>query len=520
MEKTVNIIGAGISGLSAAITLAQKNIHVNLISSMPSERAQSVLAEGGINAALDTMGEHDTVLEHFQDTVKGGVFIENEEAVMGLVKTAPSIVRELQALGVPFQHENGKFIQRNFGGQKKKRTAYAKSSTGKMIMAALTDRVRMVEAAGLVKRYTHHVLSSFVIRDSELKAVRVTDTHLLKTLEFTGPCILCTGGLNGFFEGYTTGTIQNSGTAAALAFSEGVEFANLEFIQYHPTTVKICDKVMLISEAARGEGARLMVMRDSKPWYFMEEKYELGNLSPRDVISREIALLEKTEGLKDFYLDATGIDENVWKTRLSDLRAELISYTGLDPAEKVIPIRPGIHYFMGGIRVDNGHRTNIKHLFAAGEAACKYHGANRLGGNSMLGAFYGGRVAAESAASSACLVSVSEVSYEETENEKQKDELCQVLLEGLGIIRDEKEIDGALNRTWDMASDFYSTDAKRALLGCAMLECAKERKESRGAHYRSDYPKTLDSYRKQTCVVFRGGKIMVRFEELSKAGSL
>lgn len=520
MEKTVNIIGAGISGLSAAITLAQKNIHVNLISSMPSERAQSVLAEGGINASLDTMGEHDTVLEHFQDTVKGGVFIEDEEAVRGLVEAAPSIVRELQALGVPFQHENGKLIQRNFGGQKKKRTAYAKSSTGKMIMAALTDRVRKAEASGLVKRYPSHVLSSFVIRDSELKAVRVTDTHLFKTLEFTGPCILCTGGLNGFFEGYTTGTTQNTGTAAALAFSEGVEFSNLEFIQYHPTTVKICDKVMLISEAARGEGARLMVMRDSKPWYFMEEKYELGNLSPRDVISREMALLEKTEGLNDFYLDATGLDEKVWKTRLSDLRAELISYTGLDPAGDYIPIRPGIHYFMGGIRVDNGHRTNIKNLFAAGEAACKYHGANRLGGNSMLGAFYGGRVAAQSACDAASQCSVSEVSYEETGTERQKKELCQILLKGLGIIRDEKEIEGALGETWKMASDSTSADAKRALLSCAMLECARARKESRGAHYRSDCPKALDSYKKQTCVVLKEGRIMVRFEDLNKAGAL
>lgn len=545
--KTINIVGAGLSGLSAAITLARKGYSCNLISALPSERAQSVLAEGGINAALNTMGENDTTMEHFKDTMKGGLYLESYDAVRGLTENAPSVVADLVRLGVPFRSENGQIILRNFGGQKKKRTAYAKSSTGKMIMTALIDEARKYEVDGLIKRYPHHVFTKVGISDGILHSITVTDTFNNKNIIFKGNTIICTGGLNGIFPGLTTGTTQNTGNAAAILFDAGVELANLEFIQYHPTTVSISDKRMLISEAARGEGGRLYIMRDGKPWYFMEEKYpELKNLMPRDVISREMTLVRENPSCTgDVYLDMTGIEAFVWKEKLSDLRKEIIEYLFLDPAVEPVPVSPGIHFFMGGIRVNDRHETNVKGLYAAGEAACKYHGANRLGGNSMLGALYGGRVAAEAA--TAALDGKRDEETETADEVKKNTEeidkaayyeknpketncdftdytstplyderLKNILREGLGIVRDRESMVKAYDSIASMIeeSGMSDIDISRARLGLAMVGLAIERKESRGAHYRIDYPDAKDEYKKTSVAKFEDGKIKLYFADI------
>ena len=203
-NKTVNVVGAGLSGLSAAITLAGSGVMCNLISAQPSERAQSVLAEGGINAALDTMGEHDTTAEHFEDTMRGGCYLESESAVSNLTKNAPDVVRWLVKLGVPFNSEDGRLILRNFGGQATKRTAYAKSSTGKIIMTALIDEARRYEVSGLIKRYPHHELTGINVSVNSygkktLDSVTVRDVYSGLSLSFSGTTILCSGGMNGFF---------------------------------------------------------------------------------------------------------------------------------------------------------------------------------------------------------------------------------------------------------------------------------------------------------------------------------
>ena len=518
---SVNIVGAGLSGLSAAVTLAGAGLAVNLISTMPSERAQSVMAEGGINAALDTMGEGDTTEEHFRDTMKGGCYLEDESAVRRLTGHAPEVVRDMARLGVPFQQKDGKLILRNFGGQKKKRTAYARSSTGKMLMTALIDEARRYEGKGLIRRYARHLLTGLRIAENStgrrLAGIEVLDMHTREQLYFPGISILCTGGMNGFFEGMTTGTVPNTGDAAAIAFSAGVRFANLEFIQYHPTTVQIPDKRMLISEAARGEGGRLYVERGGKPWYFMEERFpELGNLSPRDVVSREMYRVVREDGCGDtVYLDMTGLPQDTWERKLPDLRDEIRSYLGIDPKESPVPVSPGIHFFMGGIRVDDGHRTNITDLYAAGEAACKYHGANRLGGNSLLGAIYGGRAAAESILEGiAKSAAVPEPFTGEAASESDpavREELKDILLSGLGIVRTEGEMLHALGRLAELQEkkELSEIDRKRLLLGQAMLESALHRRESRGAHFREDYPKTEEAFAKATTAEMRDGRLMI-----------
>ena len=540
---TVNIIGAGLAGLSAAITLAKQNITCNLISLQASERAQSILAAGGINAVLNTMGEDDTVGEHFRDTMRGGVDLADPNAVQGLVHAAPEIVRELYRLGVPLQAENGKLIQRNFGGQKKKRTAYSKSSTGKMLMSALIDEARRLEAQGRIHRYPHHEFLDLLLASDE-KSLQCTgcllrDTYTGELLQMRGPVILASGGMNGIFGSHTTGTTQNTGDVTATVFARGVQIGNPEFIQYHPTTIAIPGKRMLISEAARGEGGRLFVIREGKPWYFMEEKYpELGNLMPRDVISREMDRVSRDPSCEpQIYLNLTCIPDETWKKKLSDMREECIHYLHIDPVKEPLPVEPGIHYFMGGILVDQEHRTSLPGLYAAGECACQYHGANRLGGNSMLGAIYGGRVAAQTVSSEINTFTEWEDSdgkayhpendvascYPEPRLDDQKfaeveQKRIEALMRGLAICRTGEGIRKEL-LTMD---ELLQTEAlsermrKRLLLSKAILLGADKREESRGAHYRLDFPEKSEDFRKTTVVVCAGTYSAIRIIETAK----
>ena len=530
----VNIVGAGLSGLSAAIHLAKAGIPCNLISALPSERAQSVLAEGGINAALDTMGEHDTPAEHFADTMKGGEDLADPNAVAGLTEHAPEIVRWMFSLGTPFQMEEERLILRNFGGQKKKRTAYSKSSTGKVLMTALIDEARRWEDAGLIHRFSHHLTEDLTIEgegeDRCCSGLVIRDTYTSRLLNCPGPVILCSGGMNGIFPGLTTGTVPNTGNLTALVFAKGVEFGNLEFIQYHPTTVGIPGKRMLISEAARGEGGRLFILRDGKPWYFMEEKYpELGNLMPRDVVSREMFFVShRPDCDPQVYLDLTGLPAATWEKKLSDMREEILHYLSIDPVTAPVPVSPGIHFFMGGVLVDAAHRSSLPGLYAAGECACQYHGANRLGGNSMLGALYGGKVAAESVTLTCKGESLhsdepvdlglapTQWREERMVAPVQVERLCSVLWEGLGIAREETVLSSAAKGLEELlAGDLTPWERNRALLGKAIVSSALARQESRGAHYRTDFPQRDDAqFQKTTVAVCRDGAIDIVFRPI------
>ena len=286
MKRNVVIIGCGMAGLSAALHLArQSDCTVHLVSDMMSERSQSCLAEGGINAAI---GPGDSPELHAEETLKTGCGLADAEALKAMTSAAPDIIRELDDWGVPFvKRTNHSVSVRRMGGQTCPRTAYTENGIGRQIMDVLIQQARQYEAEGRILRYVNWTFRAPVKHDGCVCGAWLEHLDTREMRFVPGQTIMACGGLNGFF-GNATGATANTGIAAALLFADGVPFSNLEFIQFHPTTLRLRGKNLLISESARSDGGRLFVLRDGKPYYFMEEQYpELGNLMPRDIVSRE-----------------------------------------------------------------------------------------------------------------------------------------------------------------------------------------------------------------------------------------
>lgn len=552
--KNVLIIGSGISGLCAAIASTEASAHVVLVSPTPSERTQSVMAAGGINGALDQQDEQDSCQLHAQDTLKGGQGIADKEAVYDLCHAAPKILNWLEALGTEFSRdENGRIDQRAFGGQSRRRTAYCGASTGKHIVTALTRACRKLEASGSVDRSSFTYFLELLIEDGLCCGAVLWDKRTGHVYaQPADAVILATGGQNRLF-GKTTGSILCDGTAAAQAFRQGCALKNLEMIQYHPTTIETTQKRMLISEAARAEGGRLFyykkednptshapanaALKQHHRVYFMEDKYgPNGNLMPRDVVSREIDAVDA-----QVYLDVSFLGEKHILEKLSEIYDLCMRYIHLDITQTPIPVSPSVHFFMGGLAVNRTHETTIKNLFAVGECAAMYHGANRLGGNSLLAACYSGLTAGRHAA--ACITSPARnmdkpvhacqtrmrtctSAASKLACEHLMRQIAQTMNTDLGLIRHAdalknglENIQMNLNTVQKLKFDPYS-DLYRAymaentlLLSKAILKSALARQESRGAHYRTDFPKTSNTFKKASLVHWNDGRIDVSFEE-------
>ena len=549
------VIGCGLAGLAASVRGAELGAEVVLVAPSPSERSQSVMAMGGINGALNTKGQNDSVKEHYTDTIKGGNGLNNPKAVAKLTEDAPAILEWLGKIGTSFtRDENGNIDLRYFGGQKKMRTAYAGARTGKQLVTALTSLCRKYEYEGKITRYTGWRFLSLMFTSNKECAGAIfleENTDEIKSF-IADSVIVATGGMNLVY-GKTTGSLHSDGSATGLLFMQGVELGNPEMVQFHPTTINTPVKRMLITEAARGQGGRLYVMKDGKPWYFMEEWYpEAGALMPRDVVSRSIykvcnELHMGIDGKNQVYLDISKLPRDVIEVKLDEVVQVCRKYLNLDPAVEPIPVYPGVHYFMGGIHTDEEHRTNIERLFAAGECSEQYHGANRLGGNSTLGAIHGGLVAAENASKSSS-VSKKEQLQAERKYLKIEQELCDnwfshkdkgkiyswklanevadIMNQAMGIYRNERELTGAkekLQKLYAMCEDVNSRgnyyDFRRmqplVLEAEAMVEGALARKESRGAHQRVEYPDVDDlNFKKRTCIRFQENKFSIQFKEL------
>ena len=358
--------------------------------------------------------------------------------------------------------------------------------------------------------------------------------------------VIASGGMNKVF-GKISGSLHNDGFVSGKLLNQGIELANMEMIQYHPTTIETPVKRMLITEAARGEGGRLYTLRNGEKWYFMEEWYpEQGALMPRDVVSRSIYRVcheddMGIDGENKVYLDLTHLDEKTVKTKLDEVYDVCMNYLNLDPTREPIPVYPGVHYFMGGIRTDDAHKTNIRNLFAIGECSSQYHGANRLGGNSLLGAIHGGWVVADQLEEISCENNSFEeyeiLNYEygayENWKELQKEannissyeieeEIANIMNRTMGIYRTESELKEGLNKLDSLETIhvnshgcYYDYILLKSLIDIAkaMLSSALARKESRGAHQRLDYPETNEEYLKTTVISFDNDELKITFND-------
>lgn len=556
--KHIIVVGSGLAGLTASVKASSLGAKVTLISPAPSEQSQSVMAMGGINAALNTKNQDDSIGEHYTDTIKGGNYLNSPSAVKQLTQDAPELVKWLGKIGTSFtRDENGNIDLRYFGGQKKMRTAYAGARTGKQIVTALTTLCRKLEVEGSIERLVGWRFLSLILTDDNICIGGIfinQDTDEIRSF-CADSLIMATGGMNKVF-GKTSGSVHTDGCATGRLLMQQVEIANPEMIQYHPTTIDTPVKRMLITEAARGQGGRLYVLRDNKPWYFMEEWYpEFGALMPRDVVSRSIYkvchdLKLGIDGKNQVYLDITHLDKDVIEIKLDEVVEVCDEYLNLDVRKKPIPVYPGIHYFMGGIRTNCKHQTNISRLFAAGECSSQYHGANRLGGNSLLGAIHGGWIAAIESMKLTSLdniiskekqeeISINALNYEIKQYDKWsttlfndtylsfeiEEKLAKIMNNSMGIYRNQKDLEDALIELDKLDSicskvnsrgNYYEYIRIPALLLLArsMIIGALHRKESRGSHQRIEYPDVDKNYQKTTCITLVDNEICIEFKDL------
>jgi succinate dehydrogenase / fumarate reductase flavoprotein subunit len=407
------VVGGGLAGLSAVIKIAEMGGSVDLFSIVPVKRSHSVCAQGGINAAKNLKGEGDSTWQHFDDTVYGGDFLANQPPVKAMCDQAPGIIDLLDRMGVPFNRTpEGLLDFRRFGGTLYNRTAFAGATTGQQLLYALDEQVRRYEAEGKVRKYEFwEFLSGVVDPQGVCRGICAMDLRSMEVATFPADAvIIATGGIGAIF-GKSTNSVVCTGSAQSALYQQGAYYANGEMIQVHPTAIPGEDKLRLMSESARGEGGRVWVPKQpgdkrdplsipqNERWYFLEEWYpKYGNLVPRDVATRAIfkVVYEHNLGVDGqpmVYLDLTHIDRKVLDRKLEGILEIYEKFVGDDPRDVPMKIFPGMHYTMGGMWVDYNQATNIPGLYACGECDYSIHGANRLGANSLMSCIYGGFVA-------------------------------------------------------------------------------------------------------------------------------
>jgi succinate dehydrogenase / fumarate reductase flavoprotein subunit len=395
------VVGGGLAGLMATIKAAEQGTPVELFSIVPVKRSHSVCAQGGINGAVNTKGEGDSTAKHFDDTVYGGDFLANQPPVQAMTEAAPSIIHLLDRMGVMFNRTpEGLLDFRRFGGTMYHRTAFAGATTGQQLLYALDEQVRRFEVDGLVTKYEGwEFLGAILDDDGVCRGIMAQSLTTMEIRAFRGDAIIMATGGPGIIFGKSTNSVINTGSAASIIYQQGGHYANGEFIQIHPTAIPGDDKLRLMSESARGEGGRVWTYKDGKPWYFLEEKYPAyGNLVPRDIATREIfdvCVNQKlgVNGENMVYLDLSHKDPKELDIKLGGIIEIYEKFMGDDPRKVPMKIFPAVHYSMGGLWVDYDQMTNIPGIFAAGECDYSQHGANRLGANSLLSAIYAGMVA-------------------------------------------------------------------------------------------------------------------------------
>ena len=565
--KDVIVVGGGLAGLSAAFKLAENGCHVKIVSVTKCKRSHSVCAQGGINAAMNTMGEDDSPIIHAYDTMKGGDFLADQPPILEMCLSAPGIIHMLDRFGCTFNRTpEGNLEFRRFGGTLYNRTAFCGASTGQQMLYSLDEQVRRHEVKGRVERFENHEFMRLVLDDNGITSgIVFMDLFNLKLEVMKADAVvIATGGPGLIFKKSTNSTFC-TGAANGRLYCQGMKYANGEFVQIHPTAIPGPDKLRLMSESARGEGGRIWVYGDSsktietsdgkqipcgetgKPWYFLEELYPaFGNLVPRDIGAREILRICEmglgVDGGMMAYLDVTELTEKK-QHKLEAILDIYEKFTGDDPRKVPMKIFPAIHYSMGGGWVDwpaaddkdrfDRYRqmTNIPGCFNIGESDHQYHGANRLGANSLLSCIFSGLVVGgevprylSTLPSNEGSSTIYEAALKQEEEFKQDllslngnenvhklhDELGEWMIKHVTVKRNNQDLKKTLNEIKEIRNRYQniSLDDKsrfanqtyifanqfKYMLELAMIitKGALLRDEMRGSHYKPEFPERED----------------------------
>jgi succinate dehydrogenase/fumarate reductase flavoprotein subunit len=576
----VLIIGGGSAGLRAAIEAHDVGAHVLIISKSGKGDPHTVLARGGINAALGTMDPEDNWMIHAADTLREGAFLADYERVEVLCKNAPGAVNELVNWGARFHREkDGRLTQRFFGAHTYRRTVFYKDWTGKEIIRVLMEQVQQRKIEIIDNIYVTKLLKSVNVNgegpagekegegeeeEEEVKGAIGIDIEKKEIVIFEcKSLILAAGGYTRVYSVSSSRIFENYGEGVALAYEAGADLVDMEMVQFHPTGMVWPEKALgtLATEAIRGEGGKLL---NSKGERFMKNYYpERMELGPRDIVARanynEIVAGRGTEH-GGVWLDITHLPKEKILDRLPTMYEQFKNIAGIDISEEKMEVGPTAHYSMGGVVVDIKCRTKIRGLFAVGEVISQIHGANRLGGNSLLdtvvfGKIVGGeaaRLAKELAeikktAGPSSQLQLNVNNQKEFEDDhgifivkepiKFRNEIQEVMKQNAGIIREETKLQNGLKRILELKNEFYSKDnilkefkiddddgngenvvltweVKSSLVVCeAIIRSALMRQESRGAHYRSDFPNLDDEKWKVNIYCRKEGSEMVLFKQ-------
>ena len=574
-QPKIIVVGGGLAGLMATIRVAEAGVPVELLSIVPVKRSHSVCAQGGINAAKNQKGEGDTTWKHFDDTIYGGDFLANQPLVKRMCEAAPGIIDLLDRMGVMFNRTpEGLLDYRRFGGTLYHRTAFAGATTGQQLLYALDEQVRRFEAEGRVTKHEGQTFLSAVLDETGVcRGICAMDLRSMELKTYAADAaIFCTGGIGAIF-GRSTNSVVCTGSAQSALFQQGVDYANGEFIQVHPTAIPGEDKLRLMSESARGEGGRVWVPRNpadtraaksipqSERFYFLEEWYpKYGNLVPRDIATRAIhrIVFQEKLGLRGqaaVYLDVTHIPRETLDRKLEGILEIYEKFLGVDPRVEPMKVFPATHYTMGGMWVNGEDQTtNVPGIFAAGECEYQYHGANRLGANSLLSCIFGGALAGPAAVKYARSLekgaeSASSAIFEsERKRQEEKNqalisadgaenpmaiwrELGQIMTEHVTVTRVNKDLQAADSgirelqaryqrvnlsdrSTWSNQTLNFARELGNMLVLARVIALgALQRNESRGAHYKPEFPERDDAtWLKTTRAKWVDGEIRLSYE--------
>lgn len=526
-ECDVLVVGSGGAGCRAAIEARKYNLEVTIISKGLSFKSGCTnLAEGGYNAAFGYVDSEDSVDVHFQDTMKGGAYLNDMSLVRILVDEAQDRLVELESFGAIFdRQESGKLNQRPFGGQTFKRTCFQGDRTGHEMMMALKEEVIKQK----IKTLDEVAITSLLMDSEKKKVIGVCGVSLRDTkfLIFKTKSVILASGGAGWLYPVTSNAIQKTGDGYSIAYESGADMLDMEQVQFHPTGMLYPDsrRGVLVTEAVRGEGGKLFNKNMER---FMKKYDERGELATRDVVARAIYNeIMEGRGTKNggVYLDVTHLPPEIIEEKLETMLLQFLD-VGVDIRKEAMEVAPTAHHFMGGVRINPNCETNIKNLYAAGEVTGGVHGANRLGGNALADTQVFGKRAGESAAKNA-QSNEFEFNKKQVEEEEEKildlfkeggiypheikSELMRVMWENVAIIRNSEGLKHALMKIEELKQKISNMNVPigtgfnknlldaieiKNMLTVASLvtQSALIRRESRGSHYREDYPEIDDRW--------------------------